>query len=525
MEAKAAERFDIAENLTPEERRRQHHDELIRACDHPVFWYPIEPKKNEAPKMGIDRAMLIGFLQYHGFCKYYTTEIDYIYIRIEGHLTEKVSRTQIKDFVLDFVTSDDFPDPVYQDMVYDALLSGIVRLFNNEFVEALPTRRLNWSADEPGISRLYYQNGVVEIVAAGPELKPYEEIDGYVWKSSIIDRDFEKCDFEKCDFQCFLKMITNHDDDPGRYWSMVSSLGYLIHRKKTGTLSKMIVLVDEKVPELMGDSNGGTGKTLVVKALSHIRNLVIVNGKTWRPDKTFAFASIDMDTDLLLIDETNRGFPWGQLFQMITGDLTTERKHQNPITIPYSDSPKFVAATNRIIAQNDISTRRRVHEIELSDYFSDKHQPIDEFNREFFSGWPEDEWRKFDNFLAFCVMTFFQSGIIEYARINTDRRRIEEATCSEFVEWAEIFFEKDGCYLTNETLERFLRDYSTIKLNRRIPIHRFSVWVKQWCEYKCRKVHNKSIRDWSGSVTRCYQIGDTNSTEIAYPENPFLPSR
>lgn len=63
-----------------------------------------------------------------------------------------------------------------------------------------------------------------------------------------------------------------------RYLSLMAAIGYLLHQYKDPANPKIIVLIDQIIGE-EETHNGGTGKSLLFKALSYMRNMVELSGK------------------------------------------------------------------------------------------------------------------------------------------------------------------------------------------------------------------------------------------------------
>src|SRR5690606_35642606 len=127
----------------------------------------------------------------------------------------------------------------------------------------------------------YYRNGIV-VIAPGKEFKviPYEEAKGLVWEEQIKDRDFEILkdddeEIEKGVFARFVRNITNNDE---HYYSVCTAIGYLLHTYKDQRKPIAVIINDENLID-EGKPEGGTGKGLLVKAISQIVERASYNGK------------------------------------------------------------------------------------------------------------------------------------------------------------------------------------------------------------------------------------------------------
>ena len=81
----------------------------------------------------------------------------------------------------------------------------------------------------------------------------------------------------KSDFQSFLFNICNQEKE--RFLTLISSIGYMIHNFKNPSIVKAVVLCDDNLSE---DANGRSGKSLIVKSLGYLKNVVTENGKEFK---------------------------------------------------------------------------------------------------------------------------------------------------------------------------------------------------------------------------------------------------
>ena len=69
-------------------------------------------------------------------------------------------------------------------------------------------------------------------------------------------------------------------------------------------------MISEDVP------NGGSGKGLIHKAIGHIKNIVIEDGKKFDYKNQFAYQKVNKDTQILLLDDVPQHFDFKSLFSM-----------------------------------------------------------------------------------------------------------------------------------------------------------------------------------------------------------------
>ena len=108
------------------------------------------------------------------------------------------------------------------------------------------------------------------------------------------------------DFEEFLFNVCRNEVK--RFEALKSGIGYLLHTYKDPSFSKSIVFIDEKMSE---GAFGRSGKGLVIKAISHVRNVVIEDGRNFNPSKNFAFQRVKADTNIIGFEDIREKFCTG----------------------------------------------------------------------------------------------------------------------------------------------------------------------------------------------------------------------
>src|SRR5699024_3988871 len=132
--------------------------------------------------------------------------------------------------------------------------------------------------------------------------------------------------------------------------------------------------------------------------------------------------------------------------------LTLERKNKDAIKLPVEQSPKMVISTNYVIRGEGNSHNRRRHEIEVAQHYGglSGRTPYDDFGKQLFDDWNEDDYRKFDNYMVYCLQLYLKKGLIpQYDAKNIKVRKFIAETNKEFYEWA-----IEGNIPTNERIYR-----------------------------------------------------------------------
>jgi hypothetical protein len=372
-------------------------------------------------------------------------------------------------------------------------------------LEFLITRNIEFNKDTFDKGYFYFKNGYVEASKSSIEFYNYKKLNKHIWRKQIINRNFVESD-RRSVFEDFLFNVCRNDVK--RYNALKSGIGYLLHTYKDPSLAKAVVFIDEKLSE---GAFGRSGKGLVIKSISQVRNVVIEDGRNFNPSKNFAFQRVKADTNVIGFEDIREKFPFERLFSLITDGCVVERKNKDEIFIPFTESPKIVLSTNFSITGVDDSTIDRQFIIEFSDYYNKSHRPVDDFGKPFFSGWNEDEWSTFDNFMIGCLQLYLNKGLIAYEYINLEKKKLIDETSPEFVEFAESLtqtlskgegfsreFEKKELY------ENFKKDYEEFD---KLTQSKFTRWLKVWGRVK----NYETVEEKSGSKRTIKYIARENN--------------
>lgn len=444
------------------------------------FWY----RENE--KLKISRIRFKKFLESEGFCKY-KLESNHLFVRIENNIVEEIDGVNVKEFVmnyLDRMATEEF-EGTNRNEIIDALIKSANQLFTQQFLEFLITKDIEFNKDTFSKGYFYFRNGFVEVSRDTIEFYNYKKLNKHIWKKQIIDRIFIESK-KRSVFEDFLFNVCR--SDVKRYTALKSGIGYLLHTYKDPSIAKAVVFIDEKLSD---GAFGRSGKGVVIKSLSHVRNVVIEDGRNFNPSKNFAFQRVKADTNILGFEDIRDKFPFERLFSIITDGITIEQKNKDEIHISYTESPKVVISTNFSISGVDDSTLDRQFIIEFSDYYNKAHRPVDDFGIPFFGSWDQNEWSDFDNFMIGCLQLYLNKGLVAYEFINLDKKKLIDETCPEFVEFAELI-ETGKEYEKKELYQDFKKEYEDFE---KLTQSKFTRWLKVWGKVKNYEV----VEDRSGS--------------------------
>ena len=386
------------------------------------FWY-----YDENNKIRLSPHKYKFWLEQNNFLKFFPTDSGtFTFIKKEQNLIEETNEKRIKDYVLEYLLKKDgigFKP-------YD-FMAGNPNYFNINYLSMLKSEDVDIREDTKDECFLYYKNCAIKITKDSIEEIDYLTLDGFVWKNQIIDRDYNKYDHHNSEFRRFLWLISGQNVQ--KYNSFKSVIGYLLHSYKTSSKNKAIILNDETISD---NPNGGSGKGLLWNALGKMKKVSMIDGKTFEFNKSFPYQTVGTDSQVLVFDDVKKNFSFESLFSVITEGLTIEYKGQDAIKIPVEKSPKILITTNYTIGGVGGSFDRRKFEVEMSDYFSSKYTPEDEFGHMLFEDWTDIDWMKFDNYMISCLQGYLSTGLVAHDFNNLETRKFIKTTNMEFYEWS-----------------------------------------------------------------------------------------
>jgi len=441
------------------------------------FW-----TKNEKGAVKIIHILFKHFLEENGFYKFNPEgSKSYIFVRVTNNLIDHTSEKEIKDFILNYLLDID-------DLSIYNYFAENTRYFKEDFLTLLASIDVYFIEDNKFTSYLYYRNGAIKITHDNIKLIDYLDIGGYVWKDHVIDREFSVCDSVFCDYKTFIENICGKDES--RVKSMRSTIGYLLHGWKNLSYSPAVILNDEVISDF---PQGGSGKGLYMNALAHMKKLVVIDGKSFNFEKSFAYQLVSADTQILCFDDVKKHFDFERLFSVVTEGLTLEKKNKDAIKIPFSKSPKVAITTNYAIKGKGNSFERRKWELELAHYYTKDFTPLEEFGKLMFGEWNDEEWCQFDNYMIECLQMYLEHGLIKSDFVNLKIRQLSAESCHEFIEWCGIIggVKNEKLYIgaklyKNELYMDFVEENPDFAPKAKMTVSRtkFNKWLLAYSDYQ-----------------------------------------
>jgi hypothetical protein len=359
----------------------------------------------------------------------------------------------------------------------------------NLLCRLVPDKTIRINTDTAEAKYFYYQNGYISINKEGAELKEYKSLKKMIFTDNILDREYMTAQGSGM-FENFIKNICSplvndvYTFDRDRFNSIKTIIGYLLHGDHSGG-QRAVIFTDSKLTA-NGEANGGTGKTLIGKAIGEMLNAtrqgriyVEINGKDFDPTKETKYNGAAINTALIHLNDVRNYFDFRHLYNDITEGITVKHLYENPFTV----RTKIMISTNQTIKINDPSSRRRAIQFELSDYYNETRTPETEFGAWFFRDWDFLEWSRFDNFMISCVIEYLNNGINEPKQINLDIRNLYDHTSEEFVNFMidnlhEFYKFPDQELEKKEFYNSFTEQNEDYKKDRRFTQKKFTKWIR-----------------------------------------------
>ena len=441
------------------------YNEIKEVSEAEDFWFI-----NDKNKISVNPLKYKFFLERNGFKKHFPNESDKPqFVSIQSNKVKLTSVSKIKDFVLDYLMNR-------KELEVWNYCANYQNLFSEQFLLMLESIDLIMLNDNRNTSFLAFKNGILEVTKDKIELIDYIDVDGYIWESHILDREYIKLDNFDNDYKSFINNISGSEPFP-----IECTIGYLISTYKNRSNNKAVILNDEIISD---NPEGGTGKGLFVQGLSQIRNTSIIDGKQFDSKKSFAYQTVSLDTKILVFDDVKKNFDFEDKFSLVTEGMTLERKNKDAIKLNVHDSPKIVMSTNYAIKGEGNSHNRRRHEIEIAQYYGKDLTPDEEFGKQLFDEWDLLEFQKFDNYMVYCLQMYLKSGLVHQNAKNIKLRKFIAETNMDFYEWISDFenFPINKRNDKSQYFNAFINDNKDY--DKWLKRNRFNIWIQKYANYK-----------------------------------------
>lgn len=440
------------------------YNEIKEVVEHEDFWH-----FSDKQKVVIDSLKYKLFLERNGFKKYFPNDTQKpTWVSINSNKISETSVEKIKDFVLNYLLERG-------EIEVWNYCASYQNLFSENHLLMLESVELLLLKDTKFKSFIAFKNGILEVTKNEIKLIDYIDIDGYIFESQIIQRDFIQLEEFDNEYKVFINNISSNEPI-----AIECTIGYLLSTYKNKMNNKAVILNDEVISE---NPEGGTGKGLFVQGLRQVRNVSILDGKTFDEKKSFPYQTVSPETQILVFDDVKKNFDFESKFSLVTEGMTLERKNKDAIKLKVEDSPKMVISTNYAIKGEGNSHDRRRHELEVAQYYGKKMTPYDQFGKQLFDDWELPEFQKFDNYMVYCLQSFLKNGLINQNAKNIKMRKFIAETCMEFYEWIS---DRQNLPLNTRNdkaiyYNNFINEYKDFQ--KWLTRKKFNIWVQKYASF------------------------------------------
>lgn len=324
-----------------------------------------------------------------------------------------------------------------------------------------------------------YSNGILKITATDIELLPSTPL--LIWRQAINDRNFIHYDGGLYNEFLRLAMDTTANRD-----YIYSIIGYLAHEYKDETAGYIIVLTEQCEDPLDG---GGAGKNVFSELFKYTTSFISKPGSLVKYDEKF-MQSWNWHK-IYCISDAPKNFNFSFLKELSTGTGLMKKLFKDEQEISSDDMPKFLIQTNFSYQVTDGGLRRRIKQIEFTDFFTLAGGLDVHFNAHFPKGWTADDWAGYDTTIARAIQKWLSGGrkIGSAALSDTGWIKQFEQTWGQvvyhFISQNIAYWQRIG-WLSNDQFKRELDQYFIA--NNTPPMYQPSMMrinkaIKDWCDH------------------------------------------
>lgn len=266
---------------------------------------------------------------------------------------------------------------------------------------------------------------------------------------------------EKHKFSIDGELLTTEEiaDQKQHLIAKICASGYLLHRYKDEANTYAIWSMDAVMRD-SDKSQGGTGKSLFGKSFFHLMQYTVLDGRDRNlTANKHIFENVTEHTDYMLLDDGAKYLDFNFFFSSVTSFMKVNPKGTKGFDLMFKDTPKLHISSNFPPMEADDSTLRRLWFLAFSDYYHynasgeyrEQRLPKDEFGKNLFQNFTEDEWISFFNMAAESIKAYMNFGKLEPPMKELMANTFRNKLGAPFMNWASFYFTAE-----NNTLNCFL---------------------------------------------------------------------
>lgn len=522
--------------------------EMLEVAKPCKFWEKTYTK--DKPRYEINTLYLLHFLKMHGFGQLADDHSDTCrFVKVEGFTVKETTAKEMKIFITRWAEERKLP-PEIQNLILNSTRTG------GAVFENIGCLDLNFKNYDAKSQTLFFEDRSVT-VTADAITETRGAVDGVkTWEKGVCHHRFHRlepsftADFETSDGMPMVTLVNNpkshflrflvatsrihwkkefEDEEcerinPGsneryrqeHHWDIAGprlskqemneqkqhlankmfTIGYLMHSYKSLSRPWAVWLMENRISEEK-ESGGGSGKTFMVKMLSHFKDMEMINGRDRKlTEGRFFLDRVSEGTDIVRIDDAEKYFNFNYFYSMITDNMIVEGKNVASREIDFSVSPKFAVTSNFPPPANDGSTLRRLLTCVVSDYYHkttdsgeymETRTIADDFGYELHNENYSEEWWNEDLNVCIDCLQFYLQCITRNLKIeppmsNVEIRMNNQIMGEEFRLWAEEKFSPDSQYLDRYISREEIQEEYNKKAKTTLTSYTFKRKMDAFCK-------------------------------------------
>ena len=447
------------------------------------FW-KIDSKKGQG--IVIEPSDLVAVLSDLGYYKFDKSKTNYV--KLEGKIISEATANDMQSAVRKYL--HEIPVKKLKKVkdhneVWEFIINKKY-LFRDITLSYLSDLNLDFHRDSKNEINLYLKSGYLKITSENIQFKIYSELNGVVWSESIVKSSFSGLNYGKSDYEIFLG--NTQKNNAKRISNTMIVLGYLMHRYNFHSKMKIACFTDELISM---EANGGTGKNLTLELLGFIRSMVFINGKRLNLRNRFTFQKVEDYHDVILLNDVRKNLDIEDLYSDTSEGIEVEKKGINATSKDRKTTGKFVITANYRKLVKSGSTRRRVVDVFYSDYYNYKFTVADEFQKELFNDFNQDEWNQVITFAIRCCQLYLKEGLPKSKSVEEET--LEMLTPNGFIEFMDLAVQKER-KIDRSTLRIRFQKESALKVGSK----EFCKWVEEF--FKVRSITTQGYINTNGKT-------------------------
>lgn len=413
-------------------------------------------------KFTINRVGLSRWFGKQGFYKVHPFENEHVKsVVIEGTFVREIKAEDLSEAFIQAVRDSGITQ--YE----EAALAFCMGRSAQNLLLLLETVEIEFLQDNKRTCYLPFRNCCVVIRDYEIKCVEYSDLGYAVWRDSVIQHDIKIDKGESATRNFIRNICTNRvagsveQLDSKLHQLVRESVGYLIHGYKDEAHAKAVVLMEDVISGRY-ESQGGRGKSLLLKLVSSLAPSVALDARGTNFSNMFAFSSYKEGKRLFILQDVTSDFNTETIFPRITDDWAVNRKYQQEYSVPFKYSPKLAITSNYSLVRKGDSNDRRFIEVSIKNYYTKSHTPIDDKSVGYLLNpeWSQEEWDRHYYSLFECVSVFLSKGKVTLYISETARaRKIQTSIPEKFYPVIVQVFDDmaEGGFYTINQLQTFCR--------------------------------------------------------------------